>query len=155
MIFAPLRSPATLCDAFSVGRSHVTLLSGNHSFALSSLTNPIPDPCVRLLSPTDFGEVAKKEHCFSEDSEAVARPQRSRKRIVTAQPHRAQRFQSSPVAFINRRVSRCASATQASIWSGSGLYSSSIEMQPSISSAAISFRYGSNATTPRPGGRSP
>ena len=47
-------------DIFSVGPSDVTTLSGDHSFALPSLTNPIPDPSVRLLSPTDFGEEPKK-----------------------------------------------------------------------------------------------
>ncbi len=49
-----------------------------------------------------------------------------------------------------------ASATHSTIRSGSGEYSSSIEMAASgIASCLMAPKYGGNSTTPRPGGRSP
>ena len=111
MTASPLRPPATLCDAFSVRRSDVTTLSGNPSFALYFLTNQIPDPSVRLLSPTDFGE----EPVFSMASIQTARgltalftesSQQSLNALITIMPHTAQNVASIESRFFAANLSR-------------------------------------------------
>ena len=62
----------------------------------------------------------------------------------------------NPAARIRAAVFSYASSTHSTILSGSGEYSSSIEIAASgMSSCLIASRYGGKSTTPRPGGRSP
>lgn len=64
-------------------------------------------------------------------------------------------YSRSPACLIKAAVESNASRTHSSMRSGSGEYSSSIDMVPVMFSLAISDKYGPKSTTPWPGGRSP